>query len=67
MRRGPVERSLAITSSDALEVGLDRRLVDAGDDDDVVDSGTDGLVDDQLQRRGVDDRQQLLRNGLGRW
>ena len=48
-----------------LEVGLDRRLGAAADDDDVIDPGAERLVDDELERRRVADRHQLLRHGLG--
>ena len=48
------------------EVGLDRRLVAAAHHDDVVDPGTERLVDHDLQRRLVADREQFLRNGLRR-
>jgi hypothetical protein len=47
-----------------LEVRLDGRLGSAGHEHHVVDPGAGGLVDDQLQRRDVADRQQLLGNGL---
>ena len=43
-----------------------RRLAAAADDDDVIDSGAQRLVDDELQRRCVTDRQQLLGDRLRR-
>ena len=51
----------------ALEVALDRRLGVAADDDDVIDPGPQRLVDDELDRRRVADRHQLLGHRLGRW
>ena len=48
-----------------FEIGLDGRLVVAGDDHDVIDAGTHGLVDDQLQCGSVDDGQELLRHRFG--
>ena len=48
-----------------LEVRLDAGLRLARHDDDVVDAGAERLVDDDLQQRGVADRQQLLRHRLG--
>ena len=49
----------------AIEVVLERALAAPGDDQDVVDAGPHGLLDDVLDGRLVDDRQHLLRLGLG--
>ena len=49
----------------AVEEVLDRGLVAAGDHQHLGQAGAGGLLDDVLQRRAVDDRQQLLGHGLG--
>ena len=49
----------------AVEEVLDGRLVAAGDHQHLGQPGPGGLLDDVLQRRPVDDRQQLLGHGLG--
>ena len=49
----------------AVEVVLDRALAAAGDDEDVGQAGAGRLFDDVFESGLVDDRQQLLRNGLG--
>ncbi len=46
------------------EVGVEGRLRTAADDHDVVAPGSERLVDDQLDRRPIADREQLLRNGF---
>ena len=48
-----------------VEVVLDGGLVAAGDHQHLAQPGAGGLLDDVLQRRPVDDRQQLLGHGLG--
>ncbi len=48
-----------------VEVVLDRPLVPAGDEDHLPDAGGVGLLDGVLDQRLVDDRQHLLRHGLG--
>ena len=48
-----------------VEVVLDDALVAAGDEDEVLDAGGARLVDHVLDDRPVDDRQHLLRHGLG--
>ena len=49
----------------AVEMILDDAFVAAGDEDEMLDAGLAGLVDDVLDQRPVDDRQHLLRHGLG--
>jgi hypothetical protein len=49
-----------------LEVALDRRFGVIADDDDVLDPGAQRLVDDELDRRRVADRHQLLGDSLRR-
>jgi hypothetical protein len=49
-----------------VEEVLDRGLVAAGDHEHLAQVGARGLLDDVLQRRAVDHRQQLLGHGLGR-
>ena len=44
---------------------LDDALVAPGDEDEMLDAGLTRLVDDKLDERPVDDRQHLLRHGLG--
>ncbi len=48
-----------------VEVVLDGGLVAAGDHQHLGQPGPGGLLDDVLQRRPVDHRQQLLGHGLG--
>ncbi len=60
----PCASSEPIKASSGTEVGLDRRLVAAAHHDDVVDARAERLVDHDLQRRLVADREQFLRNGL---
>ena len=50
----------------AVEMILDDALVAAGDEDEMLDSRLAGFVHDVLDERPVDDRQHLLRHGLGR-
>ena len=49
----------------AVEMVLDDALVAAGDEDEMLDAGLARLVDHMLDQRPVDDRQHLLRHGLG--
>src|SRR5262245_19317879 len=49
----------------AVEMVLDDSLVAAGDEDEMLDAGLARLVDHVLNQRPVDDRQHLLRHGLG--
>jgi hypothetical protein len=49
-----------------VEVVLDGGLVAAGDHEHLGQARPRGLLDDVLEGRSVDDRQQLLGNGLGR-
>ena len=49
----------------AVEVVDHRRLAPTGDQQHVADAGGGGLLDDVLQHRPVDDRQQFLGHGLG--
>ena len=49
----------------AVEMVLDHALVAPGDEDEVLDAGLARLVDHVLDQRPVDDRQHLLRHGLG--
>ena len=49
-----------------VEVILDRALLARGHDDDLLDAGGDGLLDRVLDHRLVDEREHLLRLGLGR-
>src|SRR3954452_1712453 len=51
---------------DPVEEVLDRGLAAAGHHEHFAESGSRGLLDDVLQRRAVDYRQQLLGHGLGR-
>ena len=44
---------------------LDDALVAAGDEDEMLDAGFARFVHDVLDHRPVDDRQHLLRHGLG--
>ena len=66
---GDVDLALRLERADqrvvGAEVRLDRRLVAAAHHDDVIDPGAERLVDHDLQRRLVADREQFLRNGLG--
>jgi len=48
-----------------IEVILDRLLAPSRDDQDVGEPGADRLLDDELDRRRVDQRQHLLGHGLG--
>ena len=48
-----------------VEMIFDHRLVAAGDEDEMLDAGFPRLVDDILDDGPVDDREHLLRNGLG--
>ena len=48
-----------------VEVVLDGVLAPPGDDEDVGDAGPDRLLDDVLDGRLVDEREHLLRLGLG--
>jgi hypothetical protein len=48
-----------------IEVVLDRALAAAVDQHDLLDAGGDRLLDDELDRRRVDDGQHLLGDGLG--
>jgi hypothetical protein len=48
-----------------VEVVDHRRLAPPGDQQNVGDARGRGLLDDVLQHRSVDDRQQLLRHRLG--
>lgn len=50
----------------AVEVVLDGPFPAPGDDEDVLDARAHGLLHDELDDRGIDDRQHLLRLGLGR-
>ena len=49
-----------------VEVVLERGLVAAGHHEDIAQPGARGLLDDVLDGWLVDDRQHLLRRGLGR-
>ena len=44
---------------------LDHAFVSPGHEDEMLDAGLARLVDDMLDQRPVDDRQHLLRHGLG--
>ena len=48
-----------------VEMVLDHALVAAGDEDEVLDAGFARFVHHVLDQRAVDDRQHLLRHGLG--
>ena len=50
----------------AVEMVLDHALVSPGHEDEMLDAGLPGLIDHVLDQRPVDDRQHLLRHGLGR-
>jgi hypothetical protein len=51
---------------DAVEEVLDGRLVPAGHHEHLGQPGPGGLLDDVLERRPIDDREQLLGHGFGR-
>ena len=57
------ERRLELVGD--VEMVRDDALVAAGDEDEMLDPRLARLVDHILQRRTVDDRQHLLRHGLG--
>src|SRR5207245_4972513 len=65
------EIALAFLLEEVLELGcqvemiLDRALAASRDEDDLREPGVDRLLHHVLDRRDVDDRQHLLRNGLG--
>ena len=48
-----------------VEMVLDDRLVAAGDEDEMLDARLARLIDHVLDQRPIDDRQHLLRHGLG--
>jgi hypothetical protein len=48
-----------------VEMILDHGLVAAGHEDEMLDAGFARLVDHVLDQRAVDNRQHLLRHGLG--
>lgn len=58
---GPCGLELDVT----VEVRGDRRLPPRGDDEDLRDPGCDHLGDDVVNRRGVEQREQFLRDRLG--
>ena len=71
-RRKHVERLLLLPLEQrhlefelAVEMILDDALVAPGDEYEMLDAGLARLVDDVLDQRPVDDRQHLLRHGLG--
>jgi hypothetical protein len=49
----------------AIEMILDHGLVATGHEDEMLDAGFARLVDHVLDQRAVDNRQHLLRHGLG--
>jgi 5-formyltetrahydrofolate cyclo-ligase len=56
---------LTLQVQSPVEVVLHRGLAHRADEQDVVQAGADALLDDQLERRGVDHRQELLGYRLG--